>query len=802
MRHFEIAQAKHASKPQSSSLGHAKHHDSAIKQVCGSANYIDDNAEPAGCLHAYPVTAPFTRGVIKRIDTSKAQALAGVKRILSASDVPGKIDIGPIFEGDLLLASDTIEFHHQPVLLVVADSYETARRAARLVEFDYQAETAVTDIETAIEQQAWVRPPHALTRGDAKAAIANASHQLRGEMHIGGQEHFYLEGQVSMAQPNGDGGIFVQCSTQHPTEVQHLIAKVLKQPFHFVTVEMRRMGGGFGGKETQAAPWACLAALASYHLNCAVKIRLARADDFRLTGKRHPFFNRYQVGFDEQGVIAGADIEVNGYCGYSPDLSDAIVDRAMFHADNAYYYPAAKITGNRCKVNTVSHTAFRGFGGPQGMMVAEQIVDDIAATLGKDPLTVRKANLYRQSRSTTPYHQEVEQHALIDMIEQVEQEAEYWQRKAQIKAFNQVSPIIKQGLALTPVKFGISFTVQHLNQAGALVNIYSDGSIHLNHGGTEMGQGLNTKVAQVVAHAFGVDLERVGITATRTDKVPNTSPTAASSGSDLNGMAALNAANTIKARLSEFIANHFSVEQGTIRFSDNKVYHDKGELSFDELASLAYLNRISLSSTGYYATPKIHYDRQQAKGRPFFYYAHGVALTQVEIDTLTGENTVTRVDILHDVGHSLNPALDIGQIEGAFIQGMGWLTTEDLVWNKQGQLASFNPATYKIPAIGDTPAQFNVNLYQSANPEASVFRSKAVGEPPFMLAISVWSAIRDAISSVADYQINPRLDTPATPERVLAAVQQAQAYQQAAKAGAAQVNDQTNINQNVEVTNG
>ncbi|WP_448554722.1 xanthine dehydrogenase molybdopterin binding subunit [Thalassotalea montiporae] len=774
MRHFETTR----SDSQRGAIGQSKHHDSAIKQVCGSANYIDDNPEPAGCLHAYPVTAPFTKGVIKGVDTSKAEAIAGVKRIFSAKDVPGKIDIGPIFAGDLLLASDEIEFHHQPVLLVVADSYETARRAARLVKFDFQEQEATTNIETAIADKNWVRPPHALTRGDAQAAIAEAQYEISGEMHIGGQEHFYLEGQVAMAQPNGDGGIFVQCSTQHPTEVQHLIAKVLAQPFHFVTVEMRRMGGAFGGKETQAAPWACLAALASYHLNCAVKLRLARADDFRLTGKRHPFFNRYKVGFDEQGVIAGADIEVNGYCGYSPDLSDAIVDRAMFHADNAYYYPAAKISGNRCKVNTVSHTAFRGFGGPQGMMVAEQIVDDIAAALGKDPLTVRKANLYQQGRSTTPYHQEVEQHVLIDMIEQVEQQADYWQRKADIKAFNQTSPIIKKGLALTPVKFGISFTVQHLNQAGALVNVYSDGSIHLNHGGTEMGQGLNTKVAQVVAHAFGVDLDKVGITATRTDKVPNTSPTAASSGTDLNGMAALNAANTIKARLTEFIAKHFLVEQASIRFSDNTVYHDKGELSFDELAGLAYLNRISLSSTGYYATPKIHYDREQAKGRPFFYYAHGVALTEVEVDTLTGENTVTRADILHDVGHSLNPALDIGQIEGAFVQGMGWLTTEDLVWNKQGQLASFNPATYKIPAIGDTPAEFNVSLYQSANPETSVFRSKAVGEPPFMLAISVWSAIRDAVSSVANYQCKPRLDTPATPERVLAAVQAAQAFSQ------------------------
>jgi xanthine dehydrogenase large subunit len=599
---------------------------------------------------------------------------------------------------------------------------------------------------------------------------------LSGELSIGGQEHFYLEGQVAMSQPNEDGGILVQCSSQHPTEVQHLVAKVLNKPFNFVTVEMRRMGGAFGGKETQGAPWACLAALATYYLGCAVKLRLARADDFRLTGKRHPFYNKYRVGFDEAGLIAGAAIEVNGYCGYSPDLSDAIVDRAMFHADNAYYYPAAKIIGNRCKVNTVSHTAFRGFGGPQGMIMAELIMDDIACALGKDPLEVRKANLYKPGRDITPYHQTVEQHVLIDMIEKLEQDADYWQRQKMIKAFNQESAFIKKGLAMTPVKFGISFTVQHLNQAGALVHIYSDGSIHLNHGGTEMGQGLNTKVAQIVAQAFGVDFAVVGVTATRTDKVPNTSPTAASSGTDLNGMAALNAANTIKERLLNFVCQHFTVSAETVTFANNVISHDKGSLTFAELASLAYMHRVSLSSTGFYATPKIHYDRAKAQGRPFFYFAHGVALSEVEVDILTGENTVTRVDILHDVGNSINPALDIGQIEGAFVQGMGWLTSEDLQWNEQGELTSFGPATYKIPAIGDTPSEFNVSLYDSANPESSVFRSKAVGEPPFMLGFSVWSAIRHAVSSIADYKFAAQLDTPATPERVLNAVMQTQQW--------------------------
>lgn len=772
MRHFEMDKLK----SQGGSVGQSKYHESAIKQVCGTANFADDNPEPQGCLHAYPVLAPVASGFIKSIDTTKAEALTGVKRIFGADDVPGKLDIGPVFPGDILLTNHEVQYHGQPVLVVVADTHETARRAARLVVIECEQTSPILDIKEAIDKQHWVRPPHSLNRGDSANAIKSAAHQLKGEINIGGQEHFYLEGQIALSQPDQDGGMHIQCSTQHPTEVQHLIAKILNKPFSFVTVETRRMGGAFGGKETQGAPWACLAALATYFLGCAVKLRLARSDDFKLTGKRHPFYNQYHVGFDENGLIEGADITVNGFCGYSPDLSDAIVDRAMFHADNAYYYPAARIQGNRCKVNTVSHTAFRGFGGPQGMIMGELIMDDIAAKLGKDPLEIRKLNLYRPGRDITPYHQTVEQHILKDMITQLELSGDYWSRKQHIKQFNQSSPIIKRGLAMTPVKYGISFTVQHLNQAGALVHVYSDGSIHLNHGGTEMGQGLNTKIAQIVAHGFGVNFDAVSISATRTDKVPNTSPTAASSGTDLNGMAALNAVDTIKKRMIDFVSQRFTVPNESIVFKDNKITHDKGEISFNELANLAYMNRISLSSTGYYATPKIHYDRAKGEGRPFFYYAHGVAMSEVEVDILTGENTVTRVDILHDVGSSINPALDIGQIEGAFIQGMGWLTTEDLQWNNKGELASFGPANYKIPAIGDTPSEFNVNLYNSANPETTVFRSKAVGEPPFMLSFSVWSAIRNAVSSITDYQYTAPLDTPTTPERVLGAIERTQQW--------------------------
>jgi len=775
MRHFETNKSNLS---KTDAIGQSTIHESAIKQVVGKAVYLDDRPEQVDSLHAYPVLATISCGKIISIDCADALAMKGVEAIYNAQDIPGKNDVSPAFTGDILLADEQISYHSQPILLVVADSYQTARIAAQRVKIEYQETAPTLDIQDAIAAESWVRPPHALHKGDAQQAIKDAKHQLSGEIRLGGQEHFYLEGQIAIASPTEDGGMFIHSSTQNPTEVQHLVAKVLDQPFNFITVEMRRMGGAFGGKESQAAPWACLAAVAAYHSGKSVKLRLSRADDFKTTGKRHPFYNTYRVGFDEAGLIMGTDINVNGECGHSADLSDAIVDRALFHADNAYYYPAAHINGNRCKTNTVSHTAFRGFGGPQGLIIAEQIMDDIAYYLGKDPLEIRKLNLYRPGRDITPYKQRVEQFVLQDMIQQIEQEADYWPRKAAIKTFNQHSPIIKKGLSLTPLKFGISFTLQHLNQAGALIVIYSDGSVHVNHGGTEMGQGLNTKIAQIVAQALAIDVDIIAVNATRTDKVPNTSPTAASSGTDLNGMAVLNAANIIKERLTEFAAAHFNVDVDSIELKNNKLVHAKGDMHFSELIHLAYVNRISLSATGFYATPQIYYNREKAEGHPFFYFAHGVALSEVEIDLLTGENTVTRVDILHDVGNSINPALDIGQIEGAFIQGMGWVTTEELRWHDSGELASANPATYKIPAIGDTPDEFNVKLYDSQNPVTTVFKSKAVGEPPFMHGISVWSAIRDALASITDYQFAPTLNTPATPEAVLVAVQQAQQWQQ------------------------
>lgn len=754
-------------------VGRSKKHESADKHVSGEALYIDDRPSLRGQLHAAAGQSTIAHGIIKSIDLSAVKSAEGVVAVITVDDVPGHTDIGPVFPGDPVLAIGKVDYVGQPIFAVAATSHDLARRAVKLAKIEYEEMAAVLTVKDALNQQSFVRPPFTMKRGDSATAIAQAAHQLSGEISVGGQEHFYLEGQVSTAEPTEDGGMTVFSSSQHPSEVQKLVAEVLDIPLNKVIVDTRRMGGGFGGKETQAAPWACLAALLSHQTKRPVKFKLSRSDDMCMTGKRHPFENNYHVGFDPNGQIKGINIEVNGNCGYSPDLSDAIVDRAMFHSDNAYFLDQATVTGNRCKLNTVSHTAYRGFGGPQGMMTIEMVMDDIARFLGKDPLEIRKINLYgKDDRNETHYHQKVEHNKMAQLIASLEQSSDYQARKASISQFNIENTILKKGIALTPVKFGISFTVQHLNQAGALVHIYTDGTIHLNHGGTEMGQGLYTKVAQIVAEEFQVDVDTVGVSATRTDKVPNTSPTAASSGTDLNGKAAQAAAKTIKARLIDFACEKYAVNAAEVIFRENHVFVGAEKFSFAEFVQQAYMGRVSLSSTGFYKTPKIHFDRASGKGRPFFYYSTGAAVSEVLIDTLTGEYKLLRADILHDVGHSLNPAIDIGQIEGAFIQGMGWLTTEELVWNEQGRLLSNNPATYKIPAISDTPSDFRVDLVpDDPNREHTIYNSKAVGEPPFMLGISVWSALKDAISSVSDYKFSPALDTPATPERVLWAVE-------------------------------
>ncbi|NIU61574.1 MAG: xanthine dehydrogenase molybdopterin binding subunit, partial [Pseudomonas stutzeri] len=511
-----------------------------------------------------------------------------------------------------------------------------------------------------------------------------------------------------------------------------------------------------------------------------------RMEDMTMTGKRHPFYVEYDVGFDDDGLLHGIEIDLAGNCGYSPDLSGSIVDRAMFHADNAYYLGHATINGHRCKTNLASNTAYRGFGGPQGMVAIEEIMDAVARELGKDPLEVRKRNYYgKTERNVTHYYQTVEHNMLEEMTAELEASSDYAKRREDIREFNAASPILKKGLALTPVKFGISFTASFLNQAGALVHVYTDGSIHLNHGGTEMGQGLYTKVAQVVAEVFQVDIERIQITATSTDKVPNTSPTAASSGADLNGKAAQNAAQTIKQRLVEFAARKWQIFEEDVEFKNGQVRLRDHYISFEELIQQAYFGQVSLSSTGFYRTPKIYYDRSQARGRPFYYFAYGAACSEVIVDTLTGEYRMLRTDILHDVGASLNPAIDIGQVEGGFVQGMGWLTTEELVWNDKGQLMTNGPASYKIPAVADMPLDLRVKLVENRkNPEDTVFHSKAVGEPPFMLGISVWCAIKDAVASLADYRAQPQIDAPATPERVLWGVEQMRRLKQAASKSA------------------
>lgn len=754
-------------------VGRAKKHESADKQVSGEAVYVDDRPALKGELHAAIGQSSVAHANIISVDLSAVKAAKGVVAVITVEDVPGHTDIGPVFPGDPVLAQDKVEYIGQPIFAVAATSYDLARKAVKLAKINYQQLDAVLTVKDALAKQHFVRPPFTMQRGDSNSAIENAEHLLTGEISIGGQEHMYLEGQVSTAVPTEDGGMDIYTSSQHPSEVQKLVAEVLAVPLNKVTVDMRRMGGGFGGKETQAAPWACIAALLANKTKRAVKCKLARMDDMIMTGKRHPFQNKYKVGFDHNGQIKGINIDVNGNCGYSPDLSDAIVDRAMFHSDNAYFLDQATVTGNRCKLNTVSHTAYRGFGGPQGMMTIEMVMDDIARKLGKDPLEVRKINLYDdKDRNVTHYHQTVDQNNLTEIIDTLAETSNYQSRRQAIIQFNENSPILKKGLALTPVKFGISFTVQHLNQAGALIHIYTDGTIHLSHGGTEMGQGLNTKVAQIVAQEFQVDVDTVAISSARTDKVPNSSPTAASSGTDLNGKAAEAAAKTIKQRLIDFACEKYQVSANQVKFENNTIVVGEQVFSFAEFSQMAYMGRVSLSSTGFYKTPKIHFDRTTAKGRPFFYFATGAAVSEVIIDTLTGEYKTLRTDILHDVGHSINPAIDIGQIEGAFVQGMGWLTTEELVWNEEGRLLSNNPATYKIPAINDAPKDFRVALFpNSPNREHTIYSSKAVGEPPFMLGISVWSALRDAISSIANYKISPKLDTPATPERVLWAVE-------------------------------
>ncbi len=745
-------------------------HDSAPRHVAGLAAYIDDIPEPAGCLHVAIGGSPKAAGKLLTMDLSAVKTHPGVVAVITASDVPGQNDISPVAGDEPAFCDGTILFHQQPLFAVIATTRDAARRAARLANIEIAATKPLVTVDDAITANATVQPDYAFMRGDADNAIAAAPHHLSGTFRIGGQEHFYLEGQIALAIPGEGRDMHVISSTQHPTEIQHVVARVLGLPDHAVVAEVRRMGGGFGGKESQATQWAAIAALAARKTGRPCKLRLDRDDDMAMTGKRHDFRLDYTVGFDSDGRILGIDTTYNARAGCSLDLSSGVVDRTMFHADNSYWLPELSIRSRRLKTNTVSNTAFRGFGGPQGMLGMERIIDRMAWAMGRDPLDLRKANFYAPGRDVTPYGQQVTDNIILPLVERLEQTSDYRQRRVAIAAYNASSPILKRGLALTPVKFGISFTLSHLNQAGALVHVYQDGSIMLNHGGTEMGQGLFLKVAQVVAEEFGVGIERVKITATRTDKVPNTAPTAASAGSDLNGMAARNAARAIKERLAAFAAELYGVEPVRVRFRNGMVFVGDFSLPFGELTKKAVLARISLSSTGFYRTPDITWDRAKATGNPFYYFAYGACCAEVEIDAMTGENRLVRVDILHDVGRSLNPAIDIGQIEGGFVQGMGWLTTEELVFDGEGRLRTHAPSTYKIPVASDIPADFRVALWGGGNARDTVYASKAVGEPPVMLAIAVFCALADACEATAT-GAGSRLDAPATPEAVLRALQ-------------------------------
>ena len=756
--------------PMPQAAGASRFHESARAQVAGAATYVDDIPEIKGTLHAAPILSTVAHGRLLGVDAPAALAMPGVRGVILAGDIPGDPLLGNFSHDEPVFAQDTVQHVGQVIGVVVADTVMQARRAARQVKCRIEALPAVLNVHDALKAQNYVLPPVFVKRGDADAALKTAAHTLHGTLDVGGQEHFYLEGQIAYVVPQEQNQWLVYSSTQHPGEIQHWVSHALGIDNHAVRVECRRLGGGFGGKETQSGHMAVWAAVAARKLKKPVKLRMDRDDDFLVTGKRHPFSYEYTVGFDDSGRLSGLKLMMAVNCGFSADLSGPVADRAVFHADNAYFLQDVEIASYRCKTNTQSHTAFRGFGGPQGMIVIEAIMGDIARQLGLDPLDVRLRNLYGVGeRDVTHYQMKVEDNILEPLLSKLELTAHYRRRKQAISAWNLANTVIRRGISLTPVKFGISFTATLFNQAGALVHVYTDGSCQVNHGGTEMGQGLNTKVCQIVADELGIAFEQVLATASDTGKIPNASATAASAGTDLNARAAQYAARNVRDNLAQFVAGMDGCGAGAVSFKSGQVITPMGRRPFTDVVKLAYANRIQLWSDGFYRTPKIHYDKTTLTGRPFYYFAYGAACTEVAIDLLTGESRVLKVDILHDVGTSINPAIDIGQIEGGFVQGMGWLTTEQLVWNDQGLLSTHAPSTYKIPSTGDIPEHFKVDLWPEPNREDNVFGSKAVGEPPLMLAISVFEALRDAVASVQP-GVQVHLEAPATAENVLRAL--------------------------------
>lgn len=754
-------------------VGTSIKHESAHLHVTGRAQYTDDIPEVQGTLHAAFGLSERAHARIVSMDLTAVRGAPGVVAVITLDDVPGEKYVGPVVADEPVFADGKVEYVGQPLFAVAATSHDLARRAVRLAKVEYENLEPLLDIKTAAEKQAYVLPPARISKGNVPETLAQGPHRHQGSFYCGGQEQFYLEGQIAYALPGENAEMQVFCSTQHPSEMQFIIAHALHQPAHTVKVQCRRMGGGFGGKESQSWPFATVAALLAHHTGRPVKLRPDRDDDFMMTGKRHDFRVEYDVAYDNDGLIKAIKFEQQLRCGYSADLSGAVADRQVFHTDNTYFLETFDILSLRVKTNTQSNTAFRGFGGPQGIMAIEYVIEDIARRLGKDPLDVRRRNFYgKTERNVTPYQMTVEDNVIHELVDQLEQTAEYRRRREDITRFNAQNQVLKKGLALVPVKFGISFTATHLNQAGALLHIYTDGSVLINHGGTEMGQGLNTKVAQVVAEELGIGIEHVRVSATDTSKVSNTSATAASSGTDLNGKAAQDAARKIKAVLVAYAADHYGCDTADVVFRSNQVHcGERVTLPFAKFVQEAYNARVPLWSSGFYRTPKIHYDFKTLTGRPFYYFVYGAACAEVIIDTLTGENRLVRADVLYDAGRPINPAVDIGQIEGGFIQGMGWLTTEELWWNKDGRLMTHAPSTYKIPSISDCPKALNVAFFSNGNVENSVYQSKAVGEPPLPLALSVFFAIRDAVHAAGNQPgILAPLDAPATAEQILRAV--------------------------------
>lgn len=757
-------------------VGAALPHDSAAKHVAGTAPYVDDMPEPPGTLHVALVLSPVAHGTLCGVDASVALTQPGVVALLRASDIPGVNDAGPIGPNEPLFPENIVDFAGQPVAAIVAETHDAARRAAKAVKLDIAPLEPILSIEAALAHNSLLCPPITLSRGEASAVLAAAPHRISHRLRVGGQEHFYLEGQVALAVPGEDSDMVIYSSTQNPSEVQHISARLLGLELNRVTCIVRRLGGGFGGKESNSSVVAGVAALAAWRTRRPVKLRLPRHTDMTMTGKRHGYLLDYTVGFDDDGRVLALDARLASNGGNTLDHSGAVMNRAVCHVDNAYWIPHLRVVGLCCKTNTVSNTAFRGYGSPQASLVMEDALDRIACALGKPSDEVRESNFYGgEGRDLTPYGQKVTDNLTARCVAQAKSDGEWQRRRGEIESFNASSPIIKRGLALFPLKFGISFNATHLNQAGALVNVYSDGSIRLNHGGTEMGQGLFIKVAQVVAEVFQIDLDRIGLAATSTGEVPNTSPTAASTGSDLNGWAAYEAASTLKRRMTEFAADKFGVGAEQIEFRDNHVHigsrASNQTLEFGELAKLCWLGRVSLSATGFYRTPDLHWNKETMTGSPFFYFSYGASVAEVAVDTLTGEMRVLRADLVQDCGRPLNPAIDFGQIEGAFVQGMGWLTNEELWWDDEGRLRTVGPSTYKIPGSRDVPRVFNTHILEDAPARAAtIFRSKGVGEPPLLLAIAVWSAIRDAIGSLAGHRLAVDLHAPATPECILMAV--------------------------------